>query len=220
MKTILISIAILLLGAALASGAVLAVTRPWQAAEPTATPENQALKIYIQRAQSVMDRRTETQGAADEAIGALKVAVESGLTEPQRPLPVTMSSLTSEQIREALSKRPPLFEAGQQMLTDTVAELGWVVGRAEVEEADLRQLEVPVEAQRVHDLLTASLSTESMAWNALLNHCVQVLNREADWDQSQVDSAERLLLQARVDRLEAELELRDLVRTPSAQTQP
>ena len=106
------------------------------------------------------------------------------------------------------------------MLTDTVAELGWVVGRAEVEEADLQQLEVPVEAQRVRDLLTASFSTESMAWNALLNHCVQVLNREADWDQSQVDSAERLLLQARVDRLEAELELRDLVRTPSAQAQP
>jgi len=125
--------------------------------------------------------------------------------------------MTEEEIERALGigRRPRLSEVGERVLTDTVTKLRWVVGRAEVEEADLRGLAVPVEAQRVHDLLATSFSKQSTAWNALLSHCVQALDLEAVWDQSQVDIAERSLLEAKVDRLEAELELRDLAHTPS-----
>jgi hypothetical protein len=197
------------------------VDKPVPTPEPTATPENLALKMYVQDVQYILDRRAETKAAADQAIENLRDAATSDLMTPHVPTPKLISSMTQEEIEEMLSGRPPaLSEQSQQALTDTIARLRSISDAAHGEEADLGGLVVPVEGRRVHELLTGSLSKQSAVWDTLLNHCSQVLNREANWELSQLDDVDRLLLEARVALLEAELQLGDLARGPGIEGEP
>ena len=200
-----------------------------EAPEPTSSPTLSPVSSYFLDMLLIIERHAETVEAVNNAIVAVNSAAEEPTpddpsktqmeaietpTESVGGIPVSMHQLTIEEILKALGTPPPtpkpVIPSGlQEALTSGVNTLEWALDQVDSEIVDCGKLAPPPEAQNFHDLVVSYLEKERAAWEKLLSYNSSILS-EGYGDETELNSANMVSLEARLIWLEARLELEEL----------